>query len=101
VLVAFLIILLGLMPSILSLWVMRRANARMQARLRLATHSVTNRQLAALRLPADHHYVEGIGYMIGDLTCQFNARSSYIRCAVNPSGPCDGCSHYQERKFQT
>ncbi|QYO63022.1 DUF6464 family protein [Leptolyngbya sp. 7M] len=23
-------------------------------------------------------------------------RSSHIRCAVNPCGPCEGCSHYQE-----
>ncbi|MEO0935302.1 MAG: DUF6464 family protein, partial [Cyanobacteria bacterium J06641_2] len=27
-----------------------------------------------------------------------NARSGYIRCAVNPSGPCDGCRFYEERK---
>jgi hypothetical protein len=59
--------------------------------------SVANRGLATLNLPPEYQYVEGIGYMIGDLTCQFNARSSYIRCAVNPIGPCQDCSHYQAK----
>ena len=30
-----------------------------------------------------------------DRTCAFNARSPHIRCAVNPSGPCEGCIHYE------
>ncbi len=99
-LVVFLIVILGLTPSILSLWMMRRADAQAQERLRLAMESISTRRLAALRLSGDHHYVEGIGYMIGDLTCQFNARSSHLRCAVNPSGPCEACMHYQERSYQ-
>jgi Family of unknown function (DUF6464) len=32
---------------------------------------------------------------IGDTTCQYNAGSSMIRCAVNPCGPCEGCQHYE------
>ncbi len=28
---------------------------------------------------------------IGDITCEFNARSRYLRCTVNPNGPCEGC----------
>lgn len=98
-LVALLIVILGLTPSIFSLWMMRRADAQAQERLRLAMESIATRRLASLRLPGDHHYVEGVGYMIGDLTCQFNARSSYLRCAVNPSGPCETCLHYQERSY--
>lgn len=96
-LVAFLIVILGLTPSLLSLWVMRRAEAQAQERLRVAARAVANRQMPTLRLPPEYRYVEGVGYMIGDLSCQFNARSSYIRCAVNPSGPCEDCSHYQAR----
>jgi hypothetical protein len=98
VLVAFLIVILGLTPSIFSLWMLRRADAQAQERLRLAMESIATRRLA-LPLSADQHYVEGVGYMIGDLTCQFNARSSYLRCAVNPSGPCESCLHYQERSY--
>jgi len=43
---------------------------------------------------AKHHptsgavLLEGVGYLIGDISCQFNARSGYLRCAVNPQGPC-------------
>ena len=33
--------------------------------------------------------------VIGDISCRFNARSSLLRCAVNPHGPCDRCDHYQ------
>lgn len=32
---------------------------------------------------------------IGDTTCRNNARSPYIRCAVNPCGPCEGCGSYE------
>jgi hypothetical protein len=32
---------------------------------------------------------------IGDLTCSYNARSPYLRCAVNPLGPCENCEYYQ------
>jgi hypothetical protein len=99
VLVALLIVILGLTPSPFSLWMMRRAEAQAQERLRLALESIANRRFSALRLAGDQHYVEGVGYMIGDLTCQFNARSSYLRCAVNPSGPCETCRHYQGRQY--
>jgi Family of unknown function (DUF6464) len=77
---------------------MRQANARTQARLQLAIEAAANQGFsAALRLPPEHQYVEGIGYIIGDFTCQFNARSSHIRCAVNPAGPCKDCFHYQPK----
>jgi hypothetical protein len=33
---------------------------------------------------------------IGDLTCQYNARSVFIRCAVHPEAEtCEGCRDYQ------
>jgi hypothetical protein len=31
-------------------------------------------------------------WVIGDATCIYNARSEVLRCAVNPTGPCLGCS---------
>ena len=34
-------------------------------------------------------------YFIGDTTCINNAHSPYIRCAINPEGPCDQCIHYE------
>jgi Family of unknown function (DUF6464) len=48
------------------------------------------------RIPRDpeEKYIEGIGYIIGDVSCKYNARSPYMRCAVNPSGLCEGCRDY-------
>jgi Family of unknown function (DUF6464) len=34
-------------------------------------------------------------WVLGDATCTYNARSELIRCAVNPSGPCEGCCYYE------
>ena len=31
---------------------------------------------------------------IGDTTCAHNARYPYLRCAINPCGPCNGCGDY-------
>lgn len=50
------------------------------------------------QLPPDHYHLEGVGYLTGDITCRFNARSAYIRCAVNPSGPCESCPHYEPKE---
>ncbi|MHC5610564.1 MAG: DUF6464 family protein [Nostoc sp.] len=32
---------------------------------------------------------------LGDPSCKFNARSPLIQCAVNPSGNCVICRHYE------
>jgi Family of unknown function (DUF6464) len=42
----------------------------------------------------EEQYIEGVGYIIGDSSCKYNARSLYVRCAVNPSGLCEGCHDY-------
>ncbi len=106
-----LIVILGLAPPLLSLLVMRQLNQRTTQQLRAVMQRSAERRFAiglpsgrsperassGASHPADHRYVEGIGYMIGDLTCQFNARSSYLRCAVNPMGDCKLCAQYQAR----
>lgn len=33
---------------------------------------------------------------VGESRCLYNARSPWLRCAVNPSGPCR-CDQYQPR----
>lgn len=37
----------------------------------------------------------GDRWVIGDATCRFNAASELMRCAVNPTGPCASCRHYE------
>jgi len=93
------VFVLGLTPPLLSIWVMHRAKEQAQIRLRNSIQaSTTARVLPRNPLPPDQYYLEGVGYLIGDITCRFNARSAYIRCAVNPSGPCDNCCDYQPRE---
>ena len=40
--------------------------------------------------PEEQSLVDG-QWVIGDATCQYNARSTLLRCAVHPTGPCEGC----------
>ena len=91
------VFVLGLIPPIFSLWMMRRAKERMQARLRAVRQQSFVAMSPRNQLPPDRDYIEGVGYLIGDINCQFNARSAYIRCAVNPSGPCEDCRHYEPK----
>jgi len=95
---AILVFILGLTPPILSLWMMRKAKERMQARLSAVRQQSFVRVPPRNQLPPDRYYLEGVGYLVGDITCQFNARSAYIRCAVNPSGPCEECRHYAPKQ---
>lgn len=34
-------------------------------------------------------------WVLGDITCRYNARSELVRCAVNPSGSCGQCQFYE------
>ena len=86
-----LILLIGITPCLFHLWIFRKLEARLNS-FRLV---VNYREITAISSQAEQQYIEGLGYIIGDLTCKLNARSSYIRCAVNPLGPCKGCHDYQ------
>ncbi len=46
--------------------------------------------------PTEQSLVDG-RWVIGDASCRFNARSELLRCGVEPTGPCDGCRHYEAR----
>jgi hypothetical protein len=45
--------------------------------------------------PEETSFIEG-RWVVGDASCRFNARSELLRCALNPTGPCAGCRHYQK-----
>ncbi len=95
-----LVIAIGLLPSLFSLWVIRTQwRTRTRIRQVISTFSATRRvPQHNVPLSRDRYYLEGVGYLIGDVSCEFNARSGYVRCAVNPSGPCEGCRFYEPRK---
>ncbi|KJH72382.1 DUF6464 family protein [Aliterella atlantica] len=95
---ALLIFALGLMPPLLSVWMMRSKAARTQNRLRAASNSPNNIRIQTNSTIPERYYLEGVGYLIGDISCKFNARSGYLRCAVNPQGPCANCRYYEQTK---
>ncbi|MFN5854355.1 MAG: DUF6464 family protein [Pseudanabaenaceae cyanobacterium] len=97
-----LILLFGLVPPILSLWLIHRLEVREHARLQQTLHNAATAPITApvvtstkVLLPADINYVTGIGYAIGNTNCIYNARSVYLRCAINPDGPCQDCSYFE------
>ena len=97
-----LIIFVGLLPAGVSLLVAWLTRTPFETELRLATETVASERLNRItRRPRDpdEHYVDGMGLVIGDITCQLNARSPYIRCAANPFGPCEGCIAYEGREY--
>jgi len=101
VLKTLLVIALGFLPSLFSLWVIRKTHLRSRLRIRQAAMNLSEvRTRQNLRqIEGDRYYLEGVGYLVGDISCKFNARSGYIRCAVNPDGPCQECRYYEPREF--
>ncbi len=96
-----LVIAVGFLPSLVSLWVIRKTRSRSRLRMRQAAMNFPRMgERQNFTSPeGDRYYLEGVGYLIGDISCKFNARSGYIRCAVNPDGPCNGCRHYEPKEL--
>lgn len=103
-----LILVLSILPSLVYLLIFQKAKKRWQTRLRRAQILTTYHHSYRDRLYRDSSsYNRDIyplrerrrpvtKYFIGDTTCVNNAHSPYIRCAINPNGPCDGCLHYEK-----
>lgn len=104
-----LVIFIGFLPSMFSLWVIRKTQSRTRLRLRQVATNVSRARLQQSIRPGEsdnrligadnRYYLEGVGYLIGDISCKFNARSGYLRCAVNPIGPCQGCRYYESKEL--
>ena len=90
-----LILLIGITPFLVSLLILNKFEARTTERFNLVRLAVNYRGIRGISSQPEEQYIEGVGYIIGDLTCKFNARSSEVRCAVNPLGPCKGCLDYE------
>ncbi len=87
-----------LVAVFLSLWSIFYHRLRRRRRLTVVEHSPTRRFYKRTPQDPEEQYVQGVGYVIGDLTCTYNARSPYMRCAVNPEGLCQDCRHYERRE---
>jgi hypothetical protein len=101
---------LGLIPLGYSVVVVRRADQRARLRFEIALEMV-QRSRAAQKLnqsPFASVQLDPVGfeaarldcggyspYFMGDISCHYNARSAHLLCAVNPTGPCQGCRSYR------
>lgn len=92
------ILILCLIPSLVSWLVIKKAKQRLQNRLRRERARAAIRQQATMEFPPDFEESTVHGHFIGDPSCRYNAHSPYIRCAVNPEGPCKSCPHYEEKE---
>ncbi len=93
-----LVFAVSLMPALFSLILIHKAEIRARSNIRSAMEATAMSRLQFNRQLPEEQYVEGIGFLIGDISCQYNARSAYIRCAINPSGPCKECRYYEMRE---
>lgn len=96
------ILILGLLPGCLSWWKIRRAEQQFQARVQQTLWQtqaglmpVEFGQVGHSRTAAEEEVGDRKAFAIGDLSCRYNARSTYLRCAVNPLGPCSVCRSYE------
>lgn len=92
------IFILAIIPALVGFWIIRRSKRRFQARIRRIRHRAYHQ---AITSESSEHYpmlTERYDRFIGEVSCQYNARSPHLRCAINPSGPCEGCPHYKPRE---
>ncbi|WP_206815716.1 DUF6464 family protein [Chroococcus sp. FPU101] len=88
------ILILALIPSVFGLEIVRRSQRRFQARMR----RIRSEPVYPVAIVSDFLDVcEDQTFLIGEISCFYNARSPHLRCAINPSGPCEGCLHYKAR----
>ena len=97
-----LILVVGLSPAIFSIVVGFYARRRVEQSLHIASDYATSERFRRFRTRYDPeaHFVDGMGFVVGDITCKLNALSPYIRCAANPFGPCEGCRDYESKEFE-
>ena len=105
-----LILVLSTFPSFVYLFIRKKAKKRWQARLRRAqTISSYHRSYRDRLHYNDSRYSNETyplhdrrrpltKYYIGDTSCVNNAHSPYIRCAINPEGPCEDCVHFEQHQ---
>ncbi len=81
-----LIFAISLILPLFYLWWLNKAKRRLESRLRRRSSRISPRSYSTLEVTNAY---------IGEISCRYNARSPYIRCAVNPDGPCENCSQYE------
>lgn len=92
-----LIVITSLVPTIVYWLISPRVKQRWHSRLRHSRLVTADRYPEDLLASYQSSDTEFTRYFVGNTSCQFNAHSPYIRCAINPSGPCEDCPHYEAK----
>jgi hypothetical protein len=97
VLTPLVILGLALLPPLISIWGAKRCQRVARLRLQAAARATRYRMLSMETRPSqpEQYHLLGVGDLVGDISCRYNARSPHLRCAINPSGPCGTCYHYE------
>ncbi|MEM9542741.1 MAG: DUF6464 family protein [Cyanobacteria bacterium P01_E01_bin.42] len=92
----FLITILSVMPFFLSRFLLRQAIQQWEETLGQirADNALYLRVNTVLATSSEQCEREENSYFIGNTLCRYNARSPYLRCAINPTGPCQNCRHF-------
>jgi len=89
-------LLAALVPALISFIVVRRAKRQFSERRRIRALNNYRRRLDREFFPLSFDPLERHSDYIGDISCRNNAKSPYLRCAINPSGPCENCTSYEK-----
>jgi hypothetical protein len=87
----------SLFPFAISWVLLSKIKQRWQARFRRVCLMTSYPQMVEQQFEIGEQPRETEQYYLGDLSCRFNANSPYMRCAVNPDGPCEGCRYYESK----
>ncbi|MBP0016968.1 MAG: hypothetical protein J7647_05340 [Cyanobacteria bacterium SBLK] len=93
----FFIAILSIMPFFLSRFLLRQAIQQWEETLgQVRADNVLHLRVHTMFAnPSEQCAREEDSYFIGNTLCRYNARSPYLRCAVNPAGPCQNCRHFR------
>jgi hypothetical protein len=86
---------IALISALVSWFLVRRAKRRFNERMRRIRVLNYYRTRTLFSSLPETSQIEHYEDFIGDSSCRYNAHSYHLRCAVNPMGPCEGCSFYQ------
>ena len=83
---------------LISWWMSHRQRIARSRRLTVAEYHGDRRSTKRANRDPEEQYIEGVGYVIGDVSCKYNAKSPYVRCAINPTGLCQDCRHFESHE---
>ncbi len=61
-----------------------------------ADFRIRSRRTCSFRLARLDRIILPPDKMLGNPLCIHNARSPFLRCAINPSGPCEDCQDFEQ-----